>query len=100
MILILEIYQTVPGAGGQRVRGRRQVPGPDPHHGTIAAASFTTNTRYRIPYTLTKIPQTVQSSLCTLVCMFLVCLLFMTNPGALLVSNFAIFSTCLGKKKR
>ncbi|KAL3100451.1 hypothetical protein niasHS_001754 [Heterodera schachtii] len=44
----------------------------------------------------TMIPQTIQSSACTLLCMFLVCLLFMTNPGALLVSNFAIFSTCIG----
>ncbi|KAI3411765.1 hypothetical protein GPALN_001832 [Globodera pallida] len=44
----------------------------------------------------TMIPQTIQSSACTLLCMFVVCLLFMTNPGALLVSNFAIFSTCIG----
>ncbi|KAI1720088.1 patched family domain-containing protein [Ditylenchus destructor] len=44
----------------------------------------------------TMIPQTAQSAMWTLLCMFLVCLLFMTHPTTLIVSNFAIFSTCVG----
>lgn len=43
------------------------------------------------------IPQTSQSSFWTLLCMFLVCLLFIRNPTTLLVANFSIFSTCVGK---
>ncbi|KAL3125409.1 hypothetical protein niasHT_002137 [Heterodera trifolii] len=44
----------------------------------------------------TMIPQTIQSSFLYSVMYVSRCLLFMTNPGALLVSNFAIFSTCIG----
>ncbi|KAI1727698.1 patched family domain-containing protein [Ditylenchus destructor] len=44
----------------------------------------------------TMIPQTAQSAMWTLLCMFLVCLLFMTHPTTLIISNFAIFSTCVG----
>ncbi|CAD5215349.1 unnamed protein product [Bursaphelenchus xylophilus] len=44
----------------------------------------------------TMIPQTLQSSLCTLICMVLVCLLFIRQPTAVLVANFSIFSTCVG----
>uniref|UniRef100_A0A915EVZ0 SSD domain-containing protein n=1 Tax=Ditylenchus dipsaci TaxID=166011 RepID=A0A915EVZ0_9BILA len=44
----------------------------------------------------TMIPQTAQSSFWTLLCMFCVCLLFMTHPTTVLISNFSIFSTCVG----
>ncbi|KAI6194273.1 Sterol-sensing domain and Acriflavin resistance protein family and Patched family-containing protein [Aphelenchoides besseyi] len=44
----------------------------------------------------TMIPQTAQSAICTLVCMFLVCLLFIRQPTAVIVANFSIFSTCIG----
>uniref|UniRef100_A0A7E4VBV9 SSD domain-containing protein n=1 Tax=Panagrellus redivivus TaxID=6233 RepID=A0A7E4VBV9_PANRE len=44
----------------------------------------------------TLIPQTVQSSIWTLICMFLVCLLVMTNPTSVIVASFAIISTCIG----
>uniref|UniRef100_A0A914LR37 SSD domain-containing protein n=1 Tax=Meloidogyne incognita TaxID=6306 RepID=A0A914LR37_MELIC len=44
----------------------------------------------------TMIPQTLQSTICTLICMFFVCLLFMKNIPSLAISNFAIFFTCIG----
>lgn len=46
----------------------------------------------------TMIPQTIQSAFCTLICMFLVCLLFIRQPTAVIVANFSIFSTCAGKR--
>ncbi|KAI6242896.1 Sterol-sensing domain and Acriflavin resistance protein family and Patched family-containing protein [Aphelenchoides fujianensis] len=44
----------------------------------------------------TMIPQTAQSAFCTLFCMFLVCLLFIRQPTAVIIANFSIFSTCVG----
>ncbi|CAD5210988.1 unnamed protein product [Bursaphelenchus okinawaensis] len=44
----------------------------------------------------TMIPQTLQSSLCTLLCMAVVCCLFIRQPTAVFVANFSIFSTCVG----
>ncbi|KAL7076336.1 hypothetical protein ACQ4LE_004300, partial [Meloidogyne hapla] len=44
----------------------------------------------------TMIPQTLQSTICTLICMFFVCLLFMKNIPSLAISNFAIIFTCIG----
>ncbi|KAH7727331.1 Protein PTR-14 [Aphelenchoides avenae] len=44
----------------------------------------------------TMVPQTMQSSICTLLCMFVVCLLFITHPTTVIVANFSIFSTCIG----
>uniref|UniRef100_A0A0N4ZHP3 SSD domain-containing protein n=1 Tax=Parastrongyloides trichosuri TaxID=131310 RepID=A0A0N4ZHP3_PARTI len=40
--------------------------------------------------------QTLSSSICTLICMFVVCLLFMGDPITVLVATFSITSTCLG----
>uniref|UniRef100_A0A9J2PDX6 SSD domain-containing protein n=1 Tax=Ascaris lumbricoides TaxID=6252 RepID=A0A9J2PDX6_ASCLU len=40
--------------------------------------------------------QTIQSSVCTLVCMVLVCLLFISHTSAVLIATFSIVSTCIG----
>ncbi|KHN86089.1 Patched domain-containing protein 3 [Toxocara canis] len=40
--------------------------------------------------------QTIQSSLCTLICMVLVCLLFIKRVSAVLIATFSIVSTCIG----
>ncbi|CEF70972.1 Sterol-sensing domain and Acriflavin resistance protein family and Patched family-containing protein [Strongyloides ratti] len=40
--------------------------------------------------------QTLSSSICTLVCMFIVCLMFMGDPITVLVATFSITSTCIG----
>uniref|UniRef100_A0A915AFS2 SSD domain-containing protein n=2 Tax=Parascaris univalens TaxID=6257 RepID=A0A915AFS2_PARUN len=40
--------------------------------------------------------QTIQSSVCTLICMVLVCLLFISQTSAVLIATFSIVSTCIG----
>uniref|UniRef100_A0A0N5C0H5 SSD domain-containing protein n=1 Tax=Strongyloides papillosus TaxID=174720 RepID=A0A0N5C0H5_STREA len=40
--------------------------------------------------------QTLSSSICTLICMFIVCLIFIGDPITVLVATFSITSTCIG----